>query len=117
MGKGRLELLAQGAGGGPRARPGPQLPSGSSIRAWWPGTGVCARQRARRLRHMRVEEPGSYSFSRVHLIMVSGERYKKMSLAYSSSSSSSSRVSRTRKMSWHSFRMRSTHGSSSNMME
>lgn len=32
MGKGRLELLAQGAGGGPRARPGPQLPSGSSIR-------------------------------------------------------------------------------------
>lgn len=33
---------------------------------------------------------GSYSLSRVHLIMVSGDRYRKMSLAYSSSSSSSS---------------------------
>lgn len=46
-----------------------------------------------------AQELGSYSFSRVHLIMVSGDRYRKMSLAYSSSSSSSSRVSRTKKIS------------------
>lgn len=56
-------------------------------------------------------------FSLVHLIMVSGERYRNISLAYRSSSSSSSPVSRTRKMSVHSFRIRSTLGSSSNMME
>lgn len=42
---------------------------------------VCAQQRAGRLLHAWVQEPRSYSFSRVHLIIVSGERYRKMSLA------------------------------------
>lgn len=56
-------------------------------------------------------------FSLVHLIIVSGERYRKISLAYRSSSSSSSPVSRTKKMSVHNFKIRSTLGSSSNMME
>lgn len=56
-------------------------------------------------------------FSLVHLIIVSGERYRNISLAYRSSSSSSSPVSRTKKMSVHNFKIRSTLGSSSNMIE
>lgn len=49
--------------------------------------------------------------------MVSGDRYKKMSFSNICSSSSNSPVSRTTKMSVHSFSTRSTFGSSSNMME
>lgn len=55
--------------------------------------------------------------SRVHLIMVSGDLYKKISFAKSCSSRSISPASLTRKMSVQSFRIRSTLGSSSNMME
>lgn len=49
--------------------------------------------------------------------MVSGERYRKMSLAYSFFFSFSFRVFRIRKMFWYSLRMRFTYGSFSNMME
>lgn len=58
-----------------------------------------------------------FVFSLVHLIIVSGERYRNISLAYKSSSSSNSPVSRTKKISVHSFRIRSTLGSSSNIIE
>lgn len=60
----------------------------------------------------------SYSFFWwVILIMVSGERYRKMSLSNSCSSISISPASRTTKMSLHSLSTRSTHGSSSYMMD
>lgn len=64
-----------------------------------------------------VNPKDQFVFSLVHLIIVSGERYRNINLEYRSSSSSSSPVSRTKKISVHSFRMRSTLGSSSNMME
>lgn len=49
---------------------------------------------------------------RVHLILVSDERYTKMSLAYRSSSSLNSCISRTRYTSRQSCRMLSTYGNS-----
>lgn len=67
--------------------------------------------------HTIVKYKSYWFFWRVILIMVSGERYKKMSFSNSCSSISISPVSRTMKISLHSLSTRSTHGSSSYMMD
>ena len=57
-----------------------------------------------------------FGLERENLRAVSGERYRKMSLAYRSSSSLNSHISRTRYMSRHSSMILSTCGSSRNIM-